>query len=138
MADYAESEKTKFYLHGMSAMTEYLLITLTDGGFVTNAEDFSKYLRAVMRCLILGEDNITTAKSYAEMMGRGAGLFWVTFGGEDEEDYDIGHDATHNLRKRALFTFPTQMDEDDMYTAVKRMKEFSLENNALPPSETKF
>jgi len=76
--DYNEHEKSKLYMLGVE-IPEYKLITLADGGFVTNIEDFSKYLISVIQGYN-GENNILTSESYAKMMKEdivnNIGVFW--------------------------------------------------------------
>lgn len=76
--NYALDQKSRQYLEGLE-IPEFELITLADGGFVTNVMDFSKYLMAVMKGY-QGEDNVLSAKSYDEMLKEnihfGKGIFW--------------------------------------------------------------
>ncbi len=84
-------EKSKLYLMGMK-IPDYNLITLADGGFVTNVLDFSKYISAVLRGYN-GEDNIISSESYDQMLKEyvsyGQGIFWSI--DEFENENYIGH-----------------------------------------------
>nr|WP_297784904.1 serine hydrolase domain-containing protein [uncultured Allomuricauda sp.] len=68
----------------------YEFITYGDGGFMTNIEDFSKYMTAVMKGYH-GESNILKASSYKEMLSQPASkefkknVFWTI------DDEKIGH-----------------------------------------------
>ncbi|WP_421807529.1 serine hydrolase domain-containing protein [Flagellimonas sp.] len=68
----------------------YEFITYGDGGFMTNIEDFSKYMTAVMKGY-QGESNILKASSYKEMLSQPASkefkknVFWTI------DDEKIGH-----------------------------------------------
>ncbi|MER3318327.1 MAG: serine hydrolase domain-containing protein [Allomuricauda sp.] len=68
----------------------YEFITYGDGGFMTNIEDFSKYMMAVMKGYY-GESNILKASSYREMLSQPASkefkknVFWTI------DDEKIGH-----------------------------------------------
>ncbi|MFT0714792.1 serine hydrolase domain-containing protein [Flagellimonas lutimaris] len=68
----------------------YEFITYGDGGFMTNIEDFSQYLMAVMKGNN-GESNILKASSYKEMLSQPASkefkknVFWTI------DDEKIGH-----------------------------------------------
>jgi len=91
LSDYDSTRKSKLYPFFME-IPEYKLITLADGGFITNVTDFSKYLSAVARGYN-GEDNIISSESYSKMLREdisfGQGVFW-NVKELDDENY-IGH-----------------------------------------------
>lgn len=68
----------------------YEFITYGDGGFMTNIEDFSKYMTAVMKGYH-GESNILKTVSYKEMLSQPVSkefkknVFWTI------DDEKIGH-----------------------------------------------
>lgn len=80
LSDYPASQKSKLYPLGKE-VPNYKLITLADGGFVTNVQDFSIYLQALINGY-LGEDNIISSSSYSKMMkekiNHHQGVFWET------------------------------------------------------------
>lgn len=77
------------YWYGYPVPT-YEFIAYGDGGFMTNIEDFSQYLMAVMQGYN-GERNILKASSYKEMLSRPApkefkkNVFWTI------DDEKVGH-----------------------------------------------
>jgi len=77
------------YWYGYPIPT-YEFITYGDGGFMTNIEDFSQYLMAVMKGYN-GENNILKASSYKEMLSQPASkefkknVFWTI------DDEKVGH-----------------------------------------------
>ncbi len=79
----------KLYWYGYP-IPPYEFITYGDGGFMTNMEDFSQYLMAVMKGYN-GESNILKASSYKEMLSQPASkefkknVFWTI------DDEKIGH-----------------------------------------------
>ncbi len=91
LKDFSAVEKSRLYPFYME-IPDYKLITLADGGFITNVEDFSKYLASVIRGYN-GENNIISAGSYDRMLKDdicfGEGVFWNV--GEIIDDHFIGH-----------------------------------------------
>lgn len=83
MGDFTTKEKTNLYFDGY-ALPEFNLITYPDGGFVTNMDDFVKYIQTMIAGY-QGEDNIIKAESYQNMMTRKVGkeveigVFWAVY-----------------------------------------------------------
>lgn len=91
LKDFDTKEKSKLYPFFME-IPEYKLITIADGGFITNIVDFSKYLSVIIRGYN-GEDNIISSESYNMMLKEdithNQGVFWNVHELNDE-NY-IGH-----------------------------------------------
>jgi len=91
LKDFDTKEKSKFYPFYME-IPEYKLITIADGGFITNVIDFSKYLAAIIKGYN-GEDNIITSESYNKMLKENTthdqGIFWCVK--ELNNENYIGH-----------------------------------------------
>jgi CubicO group peptidase (beta-lactamase class C family) len=91
MEDFDEDMRSKLYPLGVE-IPYYKLITLADGGFIINIEDFSRYLMTVIRGY-KGEDNILTSRSYQAMLRKdihfNQGIFWCTR--ELNNPHCIGH-----------------------------------------------
>lgn len=87
--DHPLENASKLYWYG-NPIPQYEFITYGDGGFMTNIEDFSKYLIAVMKGYN-GESNILKASSYKEMLSQPVSkefkknVFWTI------DDEKIGH-----------------------------------------------
>ena len=87
--DHPLENASKLYWYG-NPIPQYEFITYGDGGFMTNIEDFSQYLMAVMKGYN-GESNILKASSYKEMLSQPASkefkksVFWTI------DDEKIGH-----------------------------------------------
>ncbi|MEQ5791581.1 serine hydrolase [Muricauda sp. NFXS6] len=87
--DHPLENASKLYWYG-NPIPQYEFITYGDGGFMTNIEDFSQYLMAVMKGHN-GESNILKASSYKEMLSQPASkefkknVFWTI------DDEKIGH-----------------------------------------------
>lgn len=117
----------------------YEFITYGDGGFMTNIEDFSKYMMAVMKGYH-GESNILKASSYREMLSQPASkefkknVFWTI---DDEKIGHSGNDPgiishTYFLREGSLgiivFVNTSEVENDmisvrDIYrTLLKHMR----------------
>ncbi|RIV30417.1 class A beta-lactamase-related serine hydrolase [Flagellimonas lutimaris] len=87
--DHPLENASKLYWYG-NPIPQYEFITYGDGGFMTNIEDFSKYLIEVMKGYN-GESNILKASSYKEMLSQPVSkefkknVFWTI------DDEKIGH-----------------------------------------------
>ena len=87
--DHPLENASKLYWYG-NPIPQYEFITYGDGGFMTNIEDFSQYLMAVMKGYN-GESNILKASSYNEMLSQPVSkefkknVFWTI------DDEKIGH-----------------------------------------------
>ena len=87
--DHPLENASKLYWYG-NPIPQYEFITYGDGGFMTNIEDFSQYLMAVMKGYN-GESNILKASSYKEMLSQPVSkefkknVFWTI------DDEKIGH-----------------------------------------------
>ena len=110
--NYTAHEKTKLYPYSFYvAIPEYKLITIADGGFITNVIDFSKYLSAVIRGYN-GENNIINSSSYNKMVKENTihdqGIFWCIK--ELDNDNYIGHTGGDpGVNTIALFDKQTNM-----------------------------
>ncbi|MHA7832682.1 MAG: serine hydrolase domain-containing protein [Flagellimonas sp.] len=87
--DHPLENASKLYWYG-NPIPQYEFITYGDGGFLTNIEDFSQYLMAVMKGYN-GGSNILKASSYKEMLSQPVSkefkknVFWTI------DDEKIGH-----------------------------------------------
>lgn len=137
LQDFKPSEKSKLYPF-LYEIPDFKLITLADGGFITNVLDFSKYLSAIIRGYN-GEDNLITSKSYNTMLKEnvsyGQGIFWA-IDEFDNQDH-IGHSGgdpgiqtkaiidTRNNRGYILFSNTNTPSYEELDIALEKMIMFS-------------
>ncbi len=140
LKDYNATEKSKLYPF-LLEIPDYKLITLADGGFITNVLDFSKYLSAVIRGYN-GEDNIITSTSYNKMLKEyvlfGQGIFW-SIDEFESKDY-IGHTGgdpgvqtvaiidTKNNFGYIGFSNSNTPNYEELNTAIKILIDYSKKN----------
>ncbi|MEO1654106.1 MAG: serine hydrolase, partial [Bacteroidota bacterium] len=69
LAEVPKNDRASLYLSNALAIPPYQLITYPDGGLLTNIEDFTLYLREILRG-VNGESQQLSPESYQEMTSQ--------------------------------------------------------------------